>query len=76
MENVKPAGKADSTGQEAAEELSKYLLSIIQKKGYLEKQISTLMRVTCFTIALQMNIYNTNGILVDENVETMRLIGT
>ncbi|XP_057566797.1 tigger transposable element-derived protein 1 [Hippopotamus amphibius kiboko] len=39
MNNVKLAGEAGSADQEAAEEFKKYLLSVIQEKGYVKEQV-------------------------------------
>lgn len=39
VKNVQLAGEASSADQEAAEEFKTYLLSIIQKKGYVEEQV-------------------------------------
>lgn len=39
MKNVKFASKAGSADQEAVEKFLKYLLSVIQEKGYGEEQV-------------------------------------
>lgn len=39
VNNGKLAGEASSADEEAAEEFKKYLVSVIQEKGYVEEQI-------------------------------------
>lgn len=39
MKYVKLAGEAGSANQEASKQFLKYLLSVIQEKGYAEEQI-------------------------------------
>lgn len=48
MKNVKLAGEVCCAGQKTMQEFLKYLLNVIQGKGYCKNRFSMLMRMAYF----------------------------
>lgn len=75
VNNVKLSDEADSADHNVAEEFLKFLFSVIQESGYVDRFL-ILMRVTIQQGQRQRSLCNANGILVDEHfiIEAHRIL--